>query len=47
MEYLESEVFDLLSNIHIPNPSNKKDLLNEIVPSFTPEDNKMLLVPPD
>ena len=47
MEYLESEVFNLLSNVHIPNPSNENDLLNEIVPSFTPEDNKMLLAPPE
>ena len=44
MEYLEWEVLELLSNVHYPNPSDEKDLLDEIVPVFSLEDNAKLLV---
>ena len=46
MDFLEREVMDLFSNIHYPNHSNEKELLDEIEPVFTQDDNdKLLLVP--
>ena len=45
-DFLEREVFDLLTNMHIPDPVAEYDMLNEVGKVFTDQDNELLLAPP-
>ena len=46
MDFLERDVMSLLFNVHSPNMEAVQDLLDEISPSFSTEDNKMLEAAP-